>query len=579
MSKGLGLVTTADLDKAVSILIDKDTENPTSLESRLFGVNQEVFGNCLDGIAINDIVTLLRILLDGDATRTQPKANEDRINAIKGYCTEYKDHLPEAKIEALENHLEHISKKYDWLALKAIYHSSSINDPEDKNNNSNNGNLVDILTTIQKAAMDGISIPTKEIFPDEDDYTRYIYYCDRTRLEGAFRVYKLLIFKFFKHCLRLSLKKDEVERTKIFFFDVIKRFSDNNSLLSNDKPWKRENYLMPLGFLTYNWDPILPFMGMQACQSINKALLGESGSGKADRIYMDFGYSIPGVKLSGQFDGASIFLFGEETAFWVNSVTADSYDSAKSYDDVKSKFLVSALKAFSPHGLCNMRICPRCQNGLFIYPDDMGKIDFMKDIKNLYTSDPVPSLYDLEFVSQNIQKQVYNAYIKGLPDELKCPICNSTVYFEHSFMEIQSILKQDKPWSMSKIYFDYGVFFQETKHFISLGYSFPSDDMINSVYLSAMRIDPETGKTDKDLCATLVDHSTDPVLLKKTWHPASIVNEYNGFPTDKREKLLTTLRNVTRMVSEENIRISFHAFPGILDITTLDDLLEWTRPI
>ena len=87
---------------------------------------------------------------------------------------------------------------YDLMAFKSIAN-------EKKQLNPNNKfNLVDVLTTINKAIDDHIVVPTKEVFPHEKQNTLWVFYNDRCRLEGALNFYRLMIFKIFKHCFRIN---------------------------------------------------------------------------------------------------------------------------------------------------------------------------------------------------------------------------------------------------------------------------------------------------------------------------------------------------------------------------------------
>jgi len=137
--------------------------------------------------------------------------------------------------------------------------------------------------------------------------------------------------------------------------------------------FNRRNYLSDIAYLTYNWDPVLPFLGMKVNWQINKELLLESGAGPCKKIYMDFGIPFAGIKLSGEHADTGVYSFGEDSAFLINAFTKDSYEK---YDDVKSKILIKIMKLFVPHGLLNIRICPRCQNSFFIFPEDLRNLNF-----------------------------------------------------------------------------------------------------------------------------------------------------------------------------------------------------------
>ena len=112
-----------------------------------------------------------------------------------------------------------------------------------------------------------------------------IFYNDRFRLESALNFYKLMVFKIFKHFLRINSKRNLANSSAIgadgvygdkryskFFEELQKDFSGIELLDNVAQIDKRENYLSKLGFVSFNWDPILPFYAMKTNYKLNKAL-------------------------------------------------------------------------------------------------------------------------------------------------------------------------------------------------------------------------------------------------------------------------------------------------------------------
>jgi len=554
MSVKLGLLTTNQIDEIVQILLDSgNEENPTSIDSRLEFVREK--RNSFDHDACDDIKRTLTILLDGDGARTIAGAYDAKDVAVEKYIQEYSTVFPGRKEAALRQYLSYLFQTYDLTALKSLIFSLSQVTPKDFN-------IVDVLTTVQHSIDQNISIPTKEIFPDDD--RAQIYYCDRKRLVGAMNAYKLLFYKIFKHLLR-QVKTEDLKAHEDFCFDVARDCSGLETLDDLETVTNRENYLSNIGFLTYNWDPIFPFLLMKSLWRLNRKLLRQSVAGRCKKIYADFGVPFIGIKLSGKHSDSAVYSFGEDTAFLINAFTRDFY--LKDEPDIKSKLLIKIIKLFVPHGLINMRICPRCQNGLFIIPEDIGTLDLGR-ISRIFVSDPIPSLEDCRIVAESEYRAVQESYIKGIPDELICPLCNHPVHFEHSFLEIQSIIKGSKPPAVNKIQFDYAEFFSKAEHIISLGYSFPKDDIINSVFLKNMKIrKDELGKD----CKLTFFGSLQP------GYSAGTCYGYEELSDEVKNDIRQTYDTVSKLFKQEHMRFNFMGIPDVFKKVPLKDMLIWSE--
>jgi len=558
MSRPLGLPTTKDIYDALWQLLGADEpRSPIPISERIKLIHNK--GINLDEFAENDFIHTMAILDDGNGARTWGAAEECKRAHIESYGRLFKQYFADAKIDRLNFNLKFIFQRYSLNDLKALVYSLNENSPKKPD-------IVDILTTALSAISSNVAIPTHEVYPDEKDETRDIFYCDRNNIEIALNMYKLLFYKLFKHTLRTMQTAPISLYEK--FFDKVARDYSGLELLDKSTALNRKNYLSDIAYLTYNWDPVLPFLGMRANWYINQDLLLESGSGPCKKIYMDFGVPFAGIKLSGEHANTSVFSFGEDTAFLINAFTNDSY--SERYRDVKSKILIKIMKLFVPHGLLNIRICPRCQNSFIIFPEDLRNFNF-KDIGRLLVSDPFPSEWDMEFVSGSEYKKVRERYIQGTPDELDCPTCEHPVYFHHSFMEIQSIVKPDKPSSVNKIHFDYGDFFSSAKHVVSLGYSFPQDDILNSFYLRTMRIRKEKNEERPTAKMTFLGYSTIPALREKRWiKPKQVRN----VTIDDKDNL-KSIEVLEKLFDLDDIRMNFWGFPEVLTRIEVEEILRY----
>ena len=550
MSKNLGLPTSKEIDDVIKILLDFEyPEAPLPIHERIKAASEII---SFDEIAESDFIFTLSMLFDGDGAKNNQGADDKREKALADYIEMYKSMVPNTNQSALKHHLIYLTQTYDLLSLKSIIYSLK--------HSSVNIDIVDILTAIQKSISDGISIPTREIFPEEKTETRSIYYCDRKRLVGALNAYKLLFYKLFKHILR-NVDSQSMEIYENFFYEIAKDYSGLNKLNNVKESWKKENYLSDVGYLTYNWDPILPFLSMKCNQKLNQDLLQESGNGICKKLYIDFGVPFAGTKLSGEHSDSSVYSFGEDAAFLINAFTKDSYTK---YSDIKSKLLIKIMKLFVPHGLVNIRICPRCQNGLFIFPENIGDLK-LDDIANLFTSDPIPSKFDLDFISKGKYERILPNYEKGMPDEIDCPSCDHPVYFEHTFMEIQSIIKDDKPSAVNKIHFDYADFFSRADHIVAIGYSFPKDDIMNSVFLKNMKIRKD--ELGKDCKLTYIGYSA--YCASDDW------TKFNDLDFSMIPDLEPTINNLTGIFKKDHMRFNFTGFPSILNTLNTHEVLNW----
>ncbi len=557
MSARLGLPTTQKINDIIKILLDYEhEEKPRLINLRLKEIENN-WPKLLDQVAQDDLTTTLQILFDGDGARNNGLAYKSQQKGIKEYVKKFC--VADTKTATLQLHLSILTQTYDLIALKSIIYSL-------KHVAKYKIDIVDILTAIQSSIADGISIPTHEIFPDEKEQTKTIWYCDRKRLEGALNAYKLLVYKIFKHLLR-HIDVSDIGSYEEFYSRIAADHAGLKKLDSVRNASKKENYLSDIGYLTYNWDPILPFLSMKVNQALNEKLLQESGNEIWKKVYVDFGVPFAGIALSGDNVRIPVYSLSEDAAFLINDFTKTSY-LRKDKQDAKSKILIKIMKLFVPHGLFNIRICPRCQNGFFIFPENISKIK-LSNIANLFTSDPIPSEYDQIFIKDGKFDPILEKYQKGLPDEIDCPSCEHPVYFEHSFMEIQSIIKNDKPPAINKIQFDYADFFSRAEHVVAIGYSFPRDDILNSVFLKNMKIRKD--ELGKDCKLTFVG-SPDPRYAKQRWYNYQELGDLNGEANAKLRQIIEVMEGIFK---KENMRFNFFGFPDILKKVDIKNILAW----
>lgn len=279
------------------------------------------------------------------------------------------------------------------------------------------------------------------------------------------------------------------------------------------------------------------------------------------------------------------FTPSESDVSFINGMTKESYVPNEKYNNDKlSRVVIKIVKLFGPHGFINLRICPRCQNPFMYLAIKFGEFN-LNSLHELFISDPIPSEYDMDLACKH--EYLKDKYEAGKPDELDCPFCGHNLYFNHSFMEIQSVIKFPQHPAVSKIYYDYGNTFGETEHIVALGYSFPLDDIIENTFLETMKVRKDGYK---DMKLSYVGFNTDPELNRKTWYGFKEVDNYferkyhenrnddkDGNAAKGYKTFLGSLDNLRKKFKvDNNIRFNFMGFPNILSRTSVGDIVNFS---
>ena len=498
---------------------------------------------------LSDIERTLKLLYDSDEMLTEAGAYEKRKEAEREFIGLLKGKI--AKPEVIEQYLRvYVYPWYDWLAFKSIT-KALIEQGEEVS-------VQDILSVMTKAAIERISLPTKEIFVKEDHRKLPIYVNYPERMWGALRVYKLLLFKLFKHTLRVNLNDIlKLERS-------YKNFCVQSVRLFMDIPWGEKDLTLEkvvgnLCMATTNWDPVFPILYMKSCKEINDEIFL-----KGERIYLSYGAPIIVRKMNGNDKGW--YVFEEDSAAMVNLMT---------FDKGKCRLAMQIFKFFVPHGLMNMRVCPRCQNVFIVLPDDVGELTCEK-IVDIFLLDPLPSKRDIEKLSNANKYKHFNLKMKNfLPSKIECPICDTPTFFNDTFMQIQSVLKPDDPPVVRKAYVDYCVHFSKANHLVFIGYSFPIDDIPHLLSLLTMSINPESSeKTDRRFSVVLYNRK----LAGKGWFSIdkALKSLSPSVKEDRRD--IETIKNIQKLTKKENVRLNFSGFPDILNEFRIKEILNWKKP-
>ncbi len=516
------------------------TENQDKFFRSLTGegsIRDRLKDNTLSKDALDDFEMTLKLLYDGNGKRTDTEAFEIKEKTLKNFCNRAGEILGKSKLSArLKQYLHtYVFPYYDWLAFKSIYNDLIKTGEEVK--------LHHVLSVITKALLEDIAIPTKELFTDEKKQTLSVYINYRQRLEGSLRVYKLLIFKLFKHKIRKMNRKTlnlyEKFLKEIFNYSVDFDFmgKDRNLVIS------REGFVSPISYATLNWDPVIPFYLIKQAKLMNDKI-----TSRGKRVYVSYGAPFSIFKMSG---GEKIgYIIDEDAAFFTNLMSKEKK---------KVSLFIQLVKFFPAHGLMNLRTCPRCQNVFLIFPRDVGKLS-PENLEDVFLLDPLPSDQDLRI----IKERHFERYIISdtwHPSQINCPVCGSPTFFFDTFMQIQSILKSQESPVMRKVFYDYAEMTSKAEHMIFIGYSFPDDDIVHLLSLLVMK--------------TGANHERKVTIILKNNHYNQIWYSLGRIINKVDEQTRKTLKNAELIAKKENIRVTFLGFPQILERTDVQDILNW----
>ena len=496
---------------------------------------------------VEDIRRTLWLLYDGDGSQKEEIAADKRAKAEQELIRILKYQNQKEKYKLSQFLRVYVYPWYDWLAFVSV--AKTLFSQGDK------VTLQDVLSVLVKASVDGISLPTSELFKEEEKRKLSIYVNYPSRLEGALRAYKLLLFKLFKHTLRNSVKRNKNlwKRYESFTTEIIKASIGNFEVKKADM----RSALLSLSCATLNWDPVFPMFFIKGCKTLNDNLIKEN-----KRIYLSYGAPFVVRKFSGRDEG--LYIFGEESVSLVNLITLDKR---------KCSLKMKTLKFFVPHGLMNLRVCPRCQNAFIILPDDVGKLTYEKFL-DIFLLDPIPSEIDVK-----LMKERYRTFFAGKnPSCINCPVCDTPTYYHDTVMLIQSVIKPKNVPIMEKVAVDYWVTFSKANHLIFLGYSFPIDDIPHLLSLLTMGVSGNDDNGLKRKFSIVLFNNKNRYLYKERWLSVDHVLSKLDRKREDDDRDYKTIENVLKLTKKENVRLNFLGVPDVFAKLPLNDIITWRRP-
>ncbi len=483
-------------------------------------------------------------LVDGNGTTNTADAFEWKRKALERYRKRYKEKLlsygvnaKKAEETALNLFLyvnRFLDRNYDWLALRSIAYAIYRSNPS-------SFSLVSLLSTMFFALDNLLSLPTPEIFRkvsvrEKQEYilpppTLLEYVNHAPRLIAALNLYRLIMYKLFKTAIITRFRSDAVKEGIALVINFLEK------LLSLRLALTRK---MEISFITYNWSPLWVILCKIAMNRINRRI-GEH------RLWIDLG-----------FEGRMLYLFGERKETYLFSEA--TYYAFKKMEKVKYE----SFKFLFPHGAFNIRICPKCGEAFLILPFSMSVENFREEnlpfiIRSLYLSDPFPFMSDLKFIfEENCSLLLEEAILRGIPDRILCPYCNTTTTFEDTFLDIQTVFKH-KAWFLPvKLFYEHGRLFSEADHVITLGYSFPEDDLLNFFIFKLMET---TGKPEvRDKFLTILTKEAGWSLERKWLFYKNVKSSSEGY---------------FKIFSKDNVRKNGHGIPDVFKYLSPEDIVRW----
>lgn len=570
-SVNLGAITTQDIAKAINIVVNLNKK----LIDRLEEINRQILKGKLQFHLQKDLERTLLILLDGDGAGSLEEALKKRERVIDFLVKKYKQIFPDGDPEYFRYYLQDSYRKFDYLAFRSFYLQWKNSLPDDEKENVP---IVRFLTLLDKAYEENISIPTKELFSRKNDRNKKVIYYNRPhRSKKALDFYKYFTYKLFKIVLAHT---PNIQKTKIYYnffrdliLETIKNPENLNVII------KRDLFVLPIEFLTFNWDPFLPFILIKANRYANKRMeINTLRNDILPQTYVDFTWNIPIVRLDKEFNSRKQkeiwdeILISEDTAYFVNKQTMKSwvYEETK----IDSNLFLQLIKLYAVHGLFNIRFCPYCNQLFMIMPTKINNLNVAtyEGLRDLFLLDPIPSIHDMKIVSKKYKGTLlYEAYKKGRPDELPCPNCGFPTYFEDTPLSIQTILKSDEIFFLRHLKNIVFNKLREYDHLIIIGYSFPEDDISNNFTIelygsSKNHAEANNHNRPKKTKITIISYNPD--LQSKIWYTIEEVKD--------RHNLGFNLHEVKKLFPDAEIRISFLGWPDILrKVSSWKEILEF----
>lgn len=218
------------------------------------------------------------------------------------------------------------------------------------------------------------------------------------------------------------------------------------------------------------------------------------------------------------------------------------------------------------HGTFNTRVCPKCSSVYMMHQAMRRESNIVEDLYDLFLVDPFPSVIDLEkYIKYPILKNKFkNGENFG---EISCPKCGTPIGFTDTILEIQSIFKDYSHYSLKSMVYEFANKFSEADVIIILGYSFPSDDIKDLLFLKAFK--DIRDNIEKRHQKIYVVNYHDEYKKGKTWMTLKEAKENFKYHNDEHIHML--IQNLEKLFYEDSVFLSFKGVPDIF-INNEDDV-------
>lgn len=509
--KNLGFPTTQDIEnifKGLCGFEDGKINKFVPLKERL----QNSLKGYLDDYAeesysiYKNLELTLRILLDGDKSKNLSDSIKDQKEAIDSYLKFYDRQMFDLGIQndsnkdrtILERSISNLVNEYDWKSLKSLVYFLYKDQPD-------TFKLIDFLGILYDIKQYGLSLPLQEYFNESGEI-------NYPNIDNVFRAYYLILYKIFKG-IYFKLNMDKIRPYYDFIDNAIKIYKDR------------------IKFASFNWNPFFVFLTYRANYNFNHEI---SNNGELLR-YVDHSTFINIYNMSDNKKPMPAFTEN------VNEFVQKFVQNNK----------LQSIKFFTIHGLFNLRACPKCSSVFMIYPKRQRDLNIPDDLYDLFLVDPLPSEIDFKhYKKYPILKDNLNK--SGRLDEIDCPFCNAPTTFKDTMLDVQIMFNGESNYFSKKALLDFATIFSNANHIISLGYSFPDDDVKEMFILKAFK----DIKSDYKQKLSLVLY--DKNFGAQKWLS---VKDISSLKVD--ESIKRSVNNAVKLFNVENIRISFQGVPKV----------------
>ena len=366
-----------------------------------------------------------------------------------------------------ETRFQALRKIYDWGTLKQIIQIS----PKGADENVTIQDLFNLID-LHRASHHGFLNKGGEPIPPES-------------LAGARQALTLILSLLFYEAYQQQLEQPETLRQYYEFAEALTQMMVEEGLRKENEGKQaidREFYLFSYAVISMNWDPLLFWMLFNAHKASNErpSYLEINKRPIPMKLFHDMGHFMGIRKIDGKTP---------DVRYPLNEASAQRLN----HPDHVAEYRVRMGKFYFPHGCLNGRECPSCGKWVVHLGD---KWDVLSP-----TLFPSPILSQLNKVPREPKSQEEEeAFNQGQSDAVQCAYCGVITQQHHVPFLVQTNFKHNTPPFLEEIQRDMRVALEKAHHFIFMGYSLPSDDVLYRSLLAAR----QSRDTKQKICISIV---------------------------------------------------------------------------